>query len=116
CPDTRALGDDHADVAIRLNSLALVYKDRGCYEEAEPLYRLALHIGETVLEPDHTDVAMWLSNLADPYQDQGRYEEAEPLYQRSIAILEVALGSNHPNTQTARRGYDRLQQQRDAAG
>lgn len=37
----------------------------GKLDEAEPLYRKAVEIGETVLGPDHPDLATWLNNLVN---------------------------------------------------
>src|SRR5882724_11841925 len=34
----KALGPDHPDVAMSLNTLAALYQERGRYAEAEPLY------------------------------------------------------------------------------
>lgn len=39
----------------------------GKLDEAEPLYRKAVEIGETVLGPDHPDLATWLNNLVNTY-------------------------------------------------
>jgi tetratricopeptide (TPR) repeat protein len=73
------LGPEHPDTATALNSLAEFYRERGRYEEAEPLYQRALDIAEKVLGPDHPDTGTSLNNLAELYYAQGRYEEAERL-------------------------------------
>jgi tetratricopeptide (TPR) repeat protein len=61
-------------VATSLNNLALLYRDQGRYEEAEPRFQRALEIREKALGPEHPDVAQSLNNLAGLYHDQGRYE------------------------------------------
>jgi tetratricopeptide (TPR) repeat protein len=70
-------GPDHPDVAFVLNSLGVLYKYIGRYDEAERLYRRALAIKENVLGPDHVDVALTLGNLAMLYKTLERYAEAE---------------------------------------
>ena len=91
----KALGPDHADVALSLNNLAALYVAQGRYAEAEPLYKRSLAIQEKALGPDHPDVGTSLNNLAGLYTAQGRYGEAEVLEKRSLAIQEKALGPDH---------------------
>ncbi len=71
--------------------------EAGRYEQAIPLWREALELGEREFGPDHPTTATLLNNLAGLYRAQGRYEAAEPLYKRSLAVLEKALGPDHPN-------------------
>ncbi len=82
----KALGPEHADVAINLNNLAALYQAQGNYAKAAPLYQRSLAILEKALGPEHPDVAASLNNLAFLYHVQGRYAEAEPLHKRSLAI------------------------------
>ncbi|MBL8658811.1 MAG: tetratricopeptide repeat protein [Rhodospirillales bacterium] len=84
-------------VGAVLNATARYHHVRAAYAEAEPLYRRALRIRETVLGRDHPDVATSLNNLATFYHDRGRYAEAEPLYQRAQEIWKKALGPGHPH-------------------
>jgi tetratricopeptide (TPR) repeat protein len=84
----KALGPDHREVAVSLNSLAELYRAQGRYADAEPLYKRALAIWEKAHGPDHPEVATGLNNLALLYQAQGRYADAEPLYKRALAIWE----------------------------
>ena len=42
----KELGPDHANVAISLNNLALLYDKQGRYTDAEPLYKRSLAIFE----------------------------------------------------------------------
>ncbi|MBD2497806.1 tetratricopeptide repeat protein [Nostoc sp. FACHB-280] len=92
----KVLGKEHPNVAISLNSLALLYYTQGKYEQAEPLYQRALAIREKVLGKEHPDVANSLNNLATLYNSQGKYKQAEPLYLRALAINEKVLGKEHP--------------------
>jgi len=79
-----------------LNQTGLYLKGRARFKEAEPLYRLAVDVGERVLGPDDTDVAAYFSNLAGLLYGTDRLAEAEPLMRRALAIWEKALGQEHP--------------------
>ena len=48
----------HPDTAISLNNLALLYKEQGKYDDAEPLYKRALAVREEVLGSVHPDTAL----------------------------------------------------------
>ncbi|WP_236031592.1 tetratricopeptide repeat protein [Ktedonospora formicarum] len=75
--------------------VAQYLRERGQYEEAEPLYQRALHMREQGLEPDHPHIAASLRNLAVLYWREGKYAEAEPLFQRALSIVERTLGPDH---------------------
>ena len=64
----KVLGPDHPQVALGLNNLARLYRARGKYAEAEPLYKRALAINEKALGSDHPDLATTLNNLAELYR------------------------------------------------
>ncbi len=70
--------------------------EAGRYEEAIPVWRKALELGENEFGPNDPTTAALLDALAQTYHRQGRYAEAEPLYERSLAIREKALGPDHP--------------------
>ncbi|CAN0277376.1 unnamed protein product, partial [Ascophyllum nodosum] len=70
--------------------------NQGKYDDAEPLFKRALTIGEEVLGPRHPDVASILNNLASLLESQGKYDDAEPLYKRALTIREEVLGPRHP--------------------
>ena len=93
---TSAFGPDAAETAAALNSLASSYQSLARYLEAEPLFRRAIEIGETVLGKDHPRVAASYNNLALLLEDQGKYDQAEPLFRRAIEIDETVLGKDHP--------------------
>ncbi|KAJ8598954.1 hypothetical protein CTAYLR_009933 [Chrysophaeum taylorii] len=83
-----------------INELALLLRDQGKLEEAEPLFRRAIEIGKVTLGENHPDLAKWRSNLGGLLEHQGKYDEAEPLYRRAIEIGKVTLGENHPGLAT----------------
>ncbi len=80
-----------------LNQTGYYLHQRARYEQAEPLYIVALAIVEKVLGPEHSDVAVSLNHLAMLYNNQGRYEQAEPLYERALAIVEKVIGKEDRN-------------------
>ena len=87
--------------AVRLLHQAGIYlRDRGLYEQAEPLLQRALRISEQVFSPEHPDTAQLLNDLGWLYYHQGKYEQAEALYKRSLVIRERILGAFHPDTAT----------------
>ncbi len=86
------------EAAALLNNAGLYLKNRGQYQEAEPLQRYALAIGETRYGRDHPSTRYLLHNLADLNWHQGKNEEVESLYERALAIYEKVLGPEHPDT------------------
>lgn len=80
------LGEEHLSSAECMNNLAMLYKDRGDYKQAEPLYRRALEIREKLLGADSPVVADSLNNLAIELQATGEMDEAELLHRRALAI------------------------------
>ena len=90
----------HADpeTGTRLNNLALLLGEQGCYADAEPLYRRALAIAEKSEGHEHPSTGTCLSNLAELLKAQGDYAGAEQLSRRALAIAEKSEGPGHPST------------------
>jgi len=86
------------NTASCLNNLAMLLKDKGDYNGAEPLYRRALAIYEKALGAQHPHTATSLNNLAELLDNKGDYNGAEPLYRRALAITEQVSGAQHPDT------------------
>ena len=63
------------------------YEERGKYDKAETLSRLALDILEKHFGPTHPNVGLALRDLSDIYTAQGRTIEAERLRNRSNTVL-----------------------------
>lgn len=103
-----------------LINLALLYHDKGDYEQAEALYRRGLVIFEKTLGLEHPEVAMALSKLALLYHARGDYVRAQPALERALAIREKRLTADHPDVAAsinelghlyfARDDYDRAVQ------
>src|SRR5262249_39664063 len=81
-------GPDHPNVAVGLNSLALILCDLGQPEAARPLQERALAIWESAAEPNDLDIGIALSVLALILKDLGQPRAARPLLERALAILE----------------------------
>ena len=64
------LGPNHPDVAMTLNNLAVLFKEQGKFNQAEPLFRRALAIFESCLDPDHPKVVTCRENFADMVREQ----------------------------------------------
>lgn len=60
----RLLGDNHPDVAISLNNLAALYRYRGRYRKAKPLFEQALKICERTLGVSHPTTMTIRANYA----------------------------------------------------
>ena len=84
--DEKALGPEHPYVAASLNNLAVLYREQGKYEQAEPLIQRALAIREKVLGPDHPQVATVLENYAALLHKLNRDAEADKMEARAQAI------------------------------
>ncbi|MCB0258175.1 MAG: tetratricopeptide repeat protein, partial [Calditrichaeota bacterium] len=83
------------------NQMGLYLQSRAAYPKAEPLFRRALALNETLLGTEDLYVAANLNNLAELLTDQGKYGEAEPLYRRALEISEAQLGAEHPDVATS---------------
>ena len=80
-----------------MNSTAVLYRLRGEYDKAEPLYMKALAIRQRIFGEIHEDVAQSYNSLGCLLQDMGRYKEAEENFLKSISQREFLLGVNHPD-------------------
>jgi tetratricopeptide (TPR) repeat protein len=88
------------EAARLLHQAGVFLRDRGLYEQAEPLLQRALTMNEQITGSGHPETARSLNDLAWLYYHQGRYEQAEALYQRALVIREQVLGAHHPDTAT----------------
>ena len=93
------LGNEHPDVFMTLNSLAVLLKTKGDYDAAEPLYREAVALSRRSGEGS-TAVAASLNNLARLLEAKRDYEAAEPRYRESLEMLRQLKGDQHPSVAT----------------
>jgi tetratricopeptide (TPR) repeat protein len=94
----KILGREHKDTLSSMGMVGLVYKLRGNYDAAEPLYRETLQLTEKVLGKEHPDTLGSMNNLAGLLNSQGKYDAAEPLYRETLQLTEKVLGKEHPDT------------------
>jgi tetratricopeptide (TPR) repeat protein len=94
----KTLSSPHKDIAQNLHDLAAAYWWWQHYDKAEPLYREALEMRETLFGHQSIEVAESLNHLAaciDSMRNHPR-EEAEKLYRDCLAIRQKLLKPNDP--------------------
>ncbi len=80
------LSDQPTVQATLQDSMGLVYKNLGLYEEAEPLLRAALETRRRIYGTSHTEVANTLQSVATLEYDTGNYDAAEAGYREALSI------------------------------
>lgn len=91
----RALGESDEDVVSVLNSLGVLFKYNGRFDEAERVYRRAIAIVEPVAGGE-TTLATLFHNLGGLEHARGEYARGEAPARRSVELRERALGPDHP--------------------
>ena len=94
-------GNEHHNVAISLNNLALLYKSQGHFDTAQPLYEEALAMYKRLFPEDQRDVATSLNNLAELYRSQGHFDLAEPLSEEALAMRKRLFPQGHADVATS---------------
>ncbi len=84
-----------------METVGVVYRKLGLYDEAAPLLEGALELREEHLGEEHPTVASSLEDLAQLRFQEGKFREAEPLARRSLEIREKILGADHAETATS---------------
>lgn len=82
-------GDEHLDIALSLNNVAITYLLRGQYQEAEPLLLQSLKIRQKLLAKEHYDIALNLNNLAEIYRHKSCYSDAQSLYLQALKMRHI---------------------------
>ncbi|HUF10536.1 MAG TPA: tetratricopeptide repeat protein, partial [Rhodothermales bacterium] len=78
------LGPRSIKAAQAKNNLAVLLEESGDVEQAESLYREALEVWESSLQPNHPTLAKGWHNLAMLLRDQERPEESLEYYSRAV--------------------------------
>ena len=107
----RQKGEEHAEVATVLASLATVRQALGDHDTAEQLWRRVLTIRERTLAPNHFAIATAVESLAETCSARGKVGEALRLFHRALAMREMTLGPSHPSLRTLRERIADLQLQ-----
>ena len=85
------------DVAANLNNQASLSYAEGELDAAEPLYKRALEIYETVVGSNHPSSSSVRYNLAGLYIQQGRDEAAQSLYEHILGFGAQPEGRHRQN-------------------
>jgi hypothetical protein len=97
-------GEEHADVAAAMQSLAGVVRRRDRPAEAESLYRASLAMRRRTLGAEHPDVAGSLHGLGELLRDRRDYIAADTLLRQAVAMRRKLLGDAHPDVAQSVRG------------
>lgn len=89
-------GDESPEMGGPLNSLAVVLRDQGRYDEALPMFLRALSLTERFAGDDHRYYANVLNNLARLLYLQGDYSQGEQYIRKALHIRCTALPASHP--------------------
>lgn len=92
--DLASPGDPQSLTA--LESLAVMYRDRAAYQEAEPLLERAVRLREAANGPDSAEVISAVDSLAYVEFGLKKFAPAEALYRRLAALWEKNAGADHP--------------------
>jgi tetratricopeptide (TPR) repeat protein len=90
-----SLGGEDEDVVTALNSLAVLFKYNGRFDEAAALYARALRAAEAAGAADES-LATLLHNIGGLEHARGNYAAGEAPARRSVELRERALGPDHP--------------------
>ncbi len=93
----RVEGKLSANYIAACNNLALLYKELGNYELAEPLYIEFRGLVENLYGKEHEEYAASCNNLATFYRALGRFSDAEPLLLEARDTYEKLFGKKHNN-------------------
>jgi predicted ATPase len=77
--------NDHRGIAVALNGLAVITRDRGDIAAASTLFERCVAIWKDLGDP--ADIARALSNLASVMKAQGEYERASSLYDECLTMF-----------------------------
>ncbi|HVF56604.1 MAG TPA: CHAT domain-containing tetratricopeptide repeat protein [Pyrinomonadaceae bacterium] len=94
----RAFGDEHANVALILGTLGVMYRDKGDYAKSEQVLKRAIEIRERAATPSPRFLAMAYNHLGTVYRDQGEHASAARMFERALSVFEQAFGHDHPET------------------
>ncbi|CZR58311.1 related to heterokaryon incompatibility protein [Phialocephala subalpina] len=73
----RAVGKEHPHILTGMDSLALMYKKKQRWKEAEKLFVQVIQIRNRVQGADHLDTLSSMANLASTHRDQKHLDKAE---------------------------------------
>jgi tetratricopeptide (TPR) repeat protein len=99
----KALGQDDPRLALSLFHQADALVAQARFDDAIPLFRRALEIGEKALGPDHPDIAPVLEHYAVPLRETGRLAQAEAAEDRVRIIRARSARAKNGGARSARK-------------
>ena len=104
-------GNDHAETASVMNTLAMSLEETGEKEEAYDMYYRIIDIRREQPEQG-SNLAVNLNNLAILLQEDGKLDEADALFNEAVELIDEVLGEEHPFMAYVLNGYSGLHQDR----
>ncbi len=89
-------GENHEEVAICYNNIAVVYGQLGDYDKALNFHYKSLEIRIKLIGEDGLMASLTYSNLGLIYKKLGNYAKACEFYQKALNIRVQSFGTNHP--------------------
>jgi len=89
---TTLFGAGHAEVALSLRNLAVLFSRSGDYARSRPLFEEVLALQENALGGDHVELARTLREFASLKRRSGDFEGAAGLLERALVIRVKAMG------------------------
>lgn len=93
-----ALGRDHPSVGLMASNYALVFLERGRFEDAARWLERSAAISRTTLKDVSMPLAWALVNLSNTYRFLGRPDDSLAAAEESLRQFEGALGPSHYST------------------
>jgi tetratricopeptide (TPR) repeat protein len=101
-------GPDHPTTFTALTNLAMLYREAGKSNEAEPLLERIVAAEEKQGNVEDAELANSMNNLARMYREKGKYPESEALYKKSLNLREKAFGKESAEVAASLRNYSAL--------
>jgi tetratricopeptide (TPR) repeat protein len=83
---------------ILMHALAGIFKDKGDYDRALPMFEECLAKNKRVLGEDHPNTLASLTCLAILFSSKGDYDRALPMFEECLAKNKRVFGEDHPHT------------------
>lgn len=97
----QAFGQEHAEVALALNLLAIVHRNKGDLAQAESFSARAVAMAEKTMQAGAADLGTVYIERGSVALFKGDFVQAETQYQHALEIWEQAVGAEHPNVARA---------------
>ncbi len=110
----QSLGEEHPQIAVMLNNMAVIETRRQRYSEASQLVQQALDIDEKAFGPQHPQVASDLNTLGTLAFHCGEKQLSRQLFERAWKIRRQHLGDLHARTLASKKNLDMVSSILDA--